>query len=446
MRRRGRANGPRHGPPGGVRGVAFLGPLPPTPTGIATYDLAVLDGLERIGFTREVPVHPIWPVEERHFATVPAYELGVYQLGNNEAFHLSTYRMVWQAPGLIVLHDLAMDDFVRALQSRNDPLGFLAIREALDARSVMTPGAAEGHEPLAIPWVAAVTRRARGIVVHSAFARRYLEAIGCHTPIFVVPHPVPETPQTLADAEPAGRALRASVAGAGGRLLVVAPGDVNGSKRLEVILAAVGSLPSDVHLAIVGRRVKTYDVAPVARAARLGERLHLALDVDDRDFLGWLHAADVIVELRHPHRGEVSGSLARAMQVGRASIVSGTGSYLDEPDGAVVHVAPGPGDPREVAAAIRQLAGAPDARRRIAAAARAHVARQRLDETTAHAYARAIRRTMAVVHDPVGPELARWAAALADIGMSPAMTPTGIGARYARALRSFEASNHRHMD
>ena len=36
--------------PGSSGELVFCGPLPPAPTGIATYDRAVLDGLERIGF------------------------------------------------------------------------------------------------------------------------------------------------------------------------------------------------------------------------------------------------------------------------------------------------------------------------------------------------------------------------------------------------------------
>jgi hypothetical protein len=124
--------------PRAIERVASLGPLPPAPTGIATYHRAVLDGLERIGFTERLPVDPVWPVRDADFATVPAYRLGIYHLGNNADFHLPIYRMVWQAPGLIVLHDLSLDDFVRGLMTSGDKLGFVAMREALEAREGMS--------------------------------------------------------------------------------------------------------------------------------------------------------------------------------------------------------------------------------------------------------------------------------------------------------------------
>jgi glycosyltransferase involved in cell wall biosynthesis len=420
--------------PRAIERVASLGPLPPAPTGIATYHRAVLDGLARIGFTERLPVDPVWPVRDADFATVPAHRLAICHLGNNADFHLPIYRMVWEAPGLIVLHDLSLDDFVRGLMTSGDKLGFVAMREALDAREGMSLPEALANKPLRIPWIAAVARRARGIVVHADFCRRYLEDMGCRTPVFVVPHPAVESPQALAAAEPAGRRLRAST-GAG--TLVVAPGDINEAKQLDALLAAVKTLPDDVHVAIVGRTVETYDFAPIARSAALGHRLHLETDVTDEAFLAWLAAADIVVDLRHPHRGEVSGSLARAMQVGRPTIVSATGTYLDSPDGTVVTIPPAEADPEELAARIEELAADPERRERMGTTAHAYMADLAAREATAHGYADAIEATMRVVDDPVGQNMRRWDDALADLGVTEPELAEGYGLEFARALESF---------
>jgi len=437
LRRARRAMNGRLSAPRRIEKVASLGPMPPAPTGIATYHRAVLDGLERIGFTEELPVEPIWPVRDQDLATVPSYRLGVYQLGNNAAFHLPIYRMVWQAPGLIVLHDLALDDFVRGLQTSGDRLGFVAIREALEARERMTLPDAVQNPPLRIPWVAAAARRARGIIVHAEFCRRYLEQIGCRTPIFVVPHPQVESASAVDGAVPTGVRLRAAAEARGARTLVVAAGDVNEAKQLDRVLAAIASLPADVHVTVVGRTVETYDFHPVAQRAGLGHRLHVATDVSDVEFLGWLHAADVVADLRYPHRGEVSGSLARAMQVGRVTVVSGTGTYLDAPLGTLVTVGPGPPEPAELAARIVELAADPGLRDRIGTAAREHVQRLAITDATAHGYADAIRATIRLVEDPAGPTMRRWADALADLGVSEDDVTSGVGLRYAQALESF---------
>jgi glycosyltransferase involved in cell wall biosynthesis len=415
--------------------VVSLGPMPPEPTGIATYHLAVLDGLSRIGL--DVPVEPVWPVREHDLSKLATHRLGIYHLGNNIAFHRDIYRMVWQRPGIAVLHDLALDDFVRGLQSLGDPLGFVAIREALEARELLSMPEAADNPPLKIPWVAAVARRARGIVVHAPFARAYLHDIGCRTPIFVVPHPPVETEAAIDDARPAGERLRAAARDAGAETLVVAAGDINEAKQLEPLLAAFALLPDDVHLVVVGRTVSTYDFTAVARASGLGARLRIDHDVSDERFLAWLHAADVVADMRFPHRGEVSGTLARAMQVGRATIVSGTGTYLDEPEGTVRTVPAGVPDPAAIAAAIAELAEHPDLREGIGSAARRHMQGLAASDATAHGYAEAIRETLAIVEDPVAPAMRRWADALADIGVGEQELAHGLGVDYARALESF---------
>jgi glycosyltransferase involved in cell wall biosynthesis len=418
--------------------VAFLGPLPPAASGVASYDRAVLDGLERIGV---VPaVEPLWPIEDRHATLVPAYRLAIYQLGNNLGFHQAVYRMAWHVPGLITLHDLALDDFVRGLAAEGDPLAHAAVREAL-ASADGVPVAVRADEPLRLPWCAAIARRSLGIVVHSPFGRDYLERIGCRTPVFVVPHPPPESARTIAAAEQRGARLRADAAARGARVLVVAPGDMNEAKQLDALVHAAADLDPGVHVALVGRRIPTYDATAVVRAAGLGPRLRVEQDVGDDDFLGWLHAADVVVDLRFPHRGEASGSLARAMQVGRPTIVSATGTYLDAPDGSVLYVDAGPTDPGQLADRIRALAEDEGLRGRIGETARAHMERLRSTDATAHGYAEAIAATLEIREDVTADVLERWARALADIGVTQEYLDAGYGLVYARALESFKRSS-----
>jgi glycosyltransferase involved in cell wall biosynthesis len=257
------------------------------------------------------------------------------------------------------------------------------------------------------------------------------------TPVFVVPHPVVETEAAMERARRRAPALRAPLEARGARTVVVAPGDLNEAKQLGPLLAAVARLAREVHAVLVGRRIEGYDVDREVAAAGLGERVTLANDVDDDDFRGWLCAADLAVDLRYPHRGEVSGSLSRAMQAGLPTVVSATGTYLDVPDELVRRVAPGPADPEELAAALRDLIEDEGLRVRMGAAARARIDEQRATEATAHGYERAIEETLGLVRDPVRKAEARWAGALADIGIGEPQLDAGYGVGYARALESF---------
>ena len=149
--------------PGSVGELVFSGPLPPARTGVATYDRAVLDGLRRIGFFDRHRMDVIWPIEPKDAPRLPGYRLGVFELGNNVEFHLEAYRAAFLAQAsLIVLHDLALDDFVRGLRTLGDPLGFMATREAAALRLNLSSPDIVRNEPLREPWCAHVARRARG--------------------------------------------------------------------------------------------------------------------------------------------------------------------------------------------------------------------------------------------------------------------------------------------
>lgn len=414
--------------------IAYLSPMPPAPTGIATYSRAVLEGLQRIGY-RAHRIHPIWPIEPKHEAQIPWHTMGVYHLGNNVGFHRDIYRHAIQTPGLVVIHDLALDDFVRGLIAAGDPLGHQAMREGLlNAPRLAGFEEAERNEPLRVPYVAHVARRARGILVHSPFAERYLRAFGCRTPIYVAPHPVVETEEAVRAAERRRSVLRAGLEPMGMRALVLVAGDLNAAKLIDRVIAAIARLPEHVHLALVGRRIEGYDVEAEVRGSGLGARVSLRTDVSDEEFLAWLCAADLVVDLRHPHRGEVSGTLWRAMQCGRATVVSGTGTYLDLSPELVSHVRPGPIEAEELAAAIGRLLEDEALRTRLGEAARAHVAELARTDATARVYAAAIEGTLALLSDPTRRALARWAGALVDLGVTEADLERGYGVSYARAL------------
>jgi glycosyltransferase involved in cell wall biosynthesis len=421
--------------------LAFVGPMPPASTGIASYDRAVLQELQRSGFLERERTDILWPVRSRHRRTIRAYDLGIYQLGNSAEFHRLIYRLALASPGLIVLHDIALDGLVKGLELARDPAGLDAARQAAALGSRAMDRDVARHEPLRVVWCAAVARASRGIIVHSAFCKRYLEAVGVRTPIFTVPHPVVEDQTTMRRAEPRAGELRAMLEARGARTIVVAPGDVNEAKCLPALIEAIASLPQDIHAVLVGRRIPGTDIAATIAAHEMGDRITVHHDVSDDDFRAWLVAADLAVDLRFPHRGEVSGSLSMAMVAGVPTIVSATGTYLDVPEDLVVHIAPGPADPAELARRILELHDDPERRARVGAAARSHMARLHDSDATAKGYEEAILATREIIADPTRSILTRWAESLAAVGIDDALVQEGYGVSYARAVESFERTS-----
>jgi glycosyltransferase involved in cell wall biosynthesis len=103
------------------------------------------------------------------------------------------------------------------------------------------------------------------------------------------------------------------------------------------------------------------------REARSSSHAEKAMGRVDLETLGdALLAADVVLALRFPSRGETSGVLMRALAAGRATVVS-SGSTADEdlPEGVVGRVNPGPDEIPELAAVLRFLLTDDHARRRM---------------------------------------------------------------------------------
>jgi glycosyltransferase involved in cell wall biosynthesis len=394
----------------------------------------VLEGLERTDVGDPYEVARVWPVGQDARAIVRAADVAIYQLGNNIEFHGDIYRLsVWE-PGVVVLHDLALDGLMYGLGTMGDPLTQPARREALAAAR---PDA-DRHDPLGVPWCAQAVRRARVVVVHSRFARDYLLAFGCRTPVIVSPHPLVEDDEQIATARERGSVLRREAAREA-QLIVGVAGDLNASKGIEELLTAGRHLDRDIRFVFCGRKSPHWDLAGVLRASGIRDRVTVINDATDAEFLAWLCAFDILVNVRHPHRGETSGSLVRALHAGVPSIVSGVGTYLELPDDVVERIAPGPPDPEELAAVIQRLAEDPERRLEMGRQARRFARGALAPSRTAAAYRDAIDTVQTLRSDPGRGALARWAEALDGVGVVPQMVVNRFGLRYAEAMAELRA-------
>ncbi len=432
----------RSGPPRRLPRLAFVSPLPPQETGIASYSAELLPALARLyditlvcdtGATTEQPLGSALPAmtPAEFLDAAPGFDRVLYQIGNSH-FHVGQIeQLLPAAPGVVTLHDAFLSGALhwRAWQS-GEPAGFLltlldshgwpavalANRKGLEA--------AVSQFPCALP----VLRAALGLVQHSAHAKDILAVHygpGLAGRSQLIPLLRRATP--LATRQAARQALGVSA----DTFLVCSFGIVARTKLPELIMATVAKLAG---------------TAPEARLVFVGEPLHEVLGlfpgeadaaaaratgrVDDATYELWLAAADLAVQLRADSRGETSKAVADCMAAGLPLVVNAYGSMAELPDAVAVKLSPGITE-TELTATLLRLHADPAARATLAAAARHHVATALDPDTIAAQYRDAIEAAYEAADDNLARRVVRGAAPhLRDEAVDLAGTARAISATF----------------
>jgi glycosyltransferase involved in cell wall biosynthesis len=395
--------------------VAYHSPLPPSRSGIADYSALLLPALrERVDVVIAGPGK-----------RAPDADVALYQIGNDPDEHGWIVDALRRRPGVVVLHEYVLHHLIAGITiGRSDGRGYLDAmeREFGVSGRLLGLGVLDNLLPLLwetqperFPLAGTVLDQATGLIVHSAYVERKARQAGYTGRIWRVPHPVWPTPEI----EPASDVA--------GDPLIGCFGFLNMNKRIPQLLEAFTLLRRDrpgARLLLVGAAGERFDVQ------RRLERLGVTEGVDRLDYVPedrlWslMLACDVLVNLRHPTMGETSGSVIRALSLGRALVVSDVGWFAELPDEVALRV---PVDEYEVATLHAALEVAADHRAALGAAARDYVEREHALERTADGYAAALET--AAGGDAVDDEvLLRIAEAAAEVGVDDA-------AALARAAR-----------
>ena len=184
-------------------------------------------------------------------------------------------------------------------------------------------------QPERFPLAGVVLDHAHGLIVHSDYVARTRAPPGTRAGSGAIPHPV----WPPAHVEPA--------TDVSGDPLIGCFGFLNMNKRIPQLLEAFASLRRrrpGARLLLVGAAGERFDVG------RRLERLGLTDGVERLDYVPeermWslMAACDVLVNLRYPTMGETSGSVIRALSLGKPLLVSDVGWFSELPDDAVLKV------------------------------------------------------------------------------------------------------------
>ena len=390
--------------------VAYFSPLPPERTGVADYSALLLPALRR---RLDVAV-----VRRGRRRPPRGVDVALYHVGNNPDAHAWIVGALRRRPGVVVLHDYVLHHLAAGMTiGRRDGHGYLDLMERehgvvgrLLAHGVLDkriPPLWESR-PDDFPLAGLALEHATGVVVHSRSVRDRVLASGYTGPVSLVPHPAWPVPDL-----PAERAR--------GGLVLGCFGVVNSSKRIPELLRAFADVRSrhpEVTLLLVGPTSPGFDLD--RRLQRLGlEEDGLVREpwVDERRLWALMAGADVCVNLRHPTMGETSGSVIRALSLGKPLVVSDVGWFAELPRDVALAVPPDEHEVETLSGALELLATRADVREGMGAAA-AELARREHDlERVADLYVAALEEAAGgrSVGDAVLGDVSR---AAAEVGIS----------------------------
>jgi glycosyltransferase involved in cell wall biosynthesis len=355
-------------------------PWPPSASGVADYAAEQAEALHAF-----VDVHC---VSEDAADVPPPADLDLYHVGNSPP-HGRIYRQALARSGVVLLHDWSLHHLVlsQTLEA-GDVGGYLReMRRAHgEAGTFVGRQVARGLGGSLLPALYPVNDRlldaslAIVALTQSVANRASLRLPG--RPVLALPHHL----SLPLDPPPTRSEARRALGIAEGSQLVVAPGLATASKRLDVALAAISRLRPrhpKLQMIVAGSVDPQLPLASWAQGAGLGDALRITGRLSLEDFERFLAAADVVIALRFPSHGEMSGALVRALGVGRPVLVTAGTPAADEfPEGIVITVDPGRAEAAELEAILARLLADDTLAGTLGRLARAHVtSRHALPET-----------------------------------------------------------------
>ncbi|MBC8166950.1 MAG: glycosyltransferase, partial [Bryobacteraceae bacterium] len=316
--------------------IAFFSPMPPSRSGIADYSSALVDKLSK---RAEITV---FDRESERF-NVNDFDIPVYQIGNN-GYHSFVYEEALRTPGVIVLHESNLHHLLAEITiKRNDWDGYLREVEydggakAL-AYASRVRGLEAGPDYEGVPMLRRILEASKGVIVHSRYVERDVRQAGYEGSAAVIPHGA-----WMPEVDRMGRRHQLGVDAL--TPLIGIFGFLKPYKRIAESLRAfkrVLRVEPRAKMILVGEPHPDFPLQSIVSELGLGNNVRITGFTPIEDFVGYIAACDIVLNLRWPTVGESSGTLLRSLGLGRAVIVSDVGSFAEYPDEICLKVPVGP--------------------------------------------------------------------------------------------------------
>jgi glycosyltransferase involved in cell wall biosynthesis len=401
--------------------LAWFTPLPPMPSGIADYSSELLPLVAEVAdvevicprpsLFRRAKAPPGISIRPPERFRPDRYDAIYYHLGNNP-WHEFVYETSLRHPGICVFHDVVMHHLIaHAMVESRQQVGryerLFGVEHGdsgsrLARLKVLT--VASDFEKFLFPLSGHLVRRAAGVVVHSLDSQdRLLAAAGAvDVPLEVIPHHAGAPPPQVVGIDRSEARRRLGLPQ--DAFLVGHLGFVTLPKQPGALVAGFARLyreRPDAKLLVVGADNTGGAFERTARRHGVHRAVVSTGYVDLVAFYLNLKALDAVVNLRYPTAGESSGTFARALAEGRATIVNNYGSFAEVSRDVALKVEVDGDQAAELGEHLVRLAREPELRTALEVNAREY-ARTVLDPIRCRDLYAAFARRVADFPAPVG--------------------------------------------
>lgn len=393
--------------------LAYVSPLPPERSGIGDYSAELLPYLSKyydidlvlnqdLISTFELKSNFEVRTAEWLLANRDRFDRVLYHFGNSH-FHEHMHYLIRSVPGVVVLHDFFLSDFLHHHHMSNP--GLKIIQRAIHASHgyAALENCTKNHWPHEIvsgyPCSYEPVSNSVGVIVHSQYsvqlARDWYGVADGEWDVI----PLLRTPAQL---DPTANEKTRSRLGLAQDDFVVCSFGFAAPTKLSVelyeawVASALARDPKCV-LVFVGDRVKT-EYGQVLQQLidnhGLASRVKITGWAEEQLFRDYLVVADVGVQLRTLSRGETSAAVLDCMNYGVATIVNANGSMAELLD-TTVYKLPDKFDQPALVEALTRLRNEPELREQLGRAARQQVLTLHAPDKCAEQYFNAIEHSYA---------------------------------------------------
>ena len=333
--------------------INWFSPLPPAKTGIADYMTCILPALIKNCQLELWTNQKIYDRELNNYVKVNSYhrdnimwskinqaDINIYHIGNNPDFHEDIWRISCQCPGIVVLHDLKLQDFFSEIARINNDLdgylnqmfyyygkeGKIATEMWWDQKITMQ-FMADNY-----PLTPLALKNAIGVITHSQEGyRKFRQENALLTAYFPLPYSRCDLSSNYELQK--NRDFY--------QLIVF--GHIGKNRCVDMILDALASFSQKqaFRLDIYGELWDSNYLVQKINSLNLNNLVTLHGFVTETKLETALADADLAINLRYPTMGEASVSQLQIWSHGLPSLVTKIGWYSELPENTVGYVTVG---------------------------------------------------------------------------------------------------------